>query len=255
MGRLGDGEGGPAAGGGLSRRHILGAVGAGAGGVLLAGTAAACGSAKSSSSKSASYAPPNTPDDALNTLLAGNQRYLQEKEQFADYSPVGDRIASKQKPFAAILSCADSRVAPNLIFDVAHGNIFVCRLAGNIVDDVGLGSLEYGVGVLGVKLVMVLGHSDCGAVNAAIGVVEKGKSYPSSKYGAVNKVLQRITPTVKSLPAGQRTLARCTTENAIHEARRLAGLGPIIKPHVADGSLKVVAAKYDIGTGKVSVLG
>jgi carbonic anhydrase len=235
---------------------MLGAAGASAGGVLLAGaTTAACGSAKSTSSKSASYAPPKTPDDALNTLLAGNQRYVQGKEQFADYSPVGDRVASKQKPFAAILACADSRVAPNLVFDVARGNIFVCRLAGNIVDDVGLGSLEYGVGVLGVRLLMVLGHSDCGAVNAAIGFVEKGKSYPSSKYGAINKVVQKITPTVKSLPAGQRTLARCTTANAMHEAERLAGLGPIIKPHVADGKLKVVAAKYDIGTGKVSVLG
>ena len=100
--------------------------------------------------------------------MAGNERYRSGQVELRDYSPVGERIASAQKPFAAIIACADSRISPALIFDITHGNLFVSPVAGNSIDVGTLGSTEYAVAVLGVKLVMVLGHSDCGAVKATL---------------------------------------------------------------------------------------
>jgi carbonic anhydrase len=124
---------------------------------------------------------PRTPAEALRVLQAGNKRYRREKLTLRDYSPVGEKRAPEQKPFAAIITCADSRISPELVFDVERGNIFVSRIAGNGIDSGTLGSTEYAVAVLGVKLVLVLGHSDCGAVKSAIGAVTEGKAYPSSK--------------------------------------------------------------------------
>jgi carbonic anhydrase len=167
---------------------------------------------------------------------------------------VGEKRASEQKPFAAIITCADSRISPELVFDVERGNIFVSRIAGNSIDSGTLGSTEYGIAVLGVKVVMILGHSDCGAIKAAIGAVTEGKTYPSSKYGAIGKVVDLLTPTVKSLPADQRTLARCVPANAIAQAQDLARRGPIIAPAIQSGSIEVVAGVYNIANGAVSIV-
>jgi len=197
---------------------------------------------------------PKTPAEALRILQAGNQRYRQGKLSLRDYSPVGEKRASEQKPFAAIITCADSRISPELVFDVERGNIFVSRIAGNSIDNGTLGSTEYAVAVLGVKLVLILGHSDCGAIKAAIGAVTEGATYPSSKYGAIGKVVDLLTPTVKSLPADQRTLARCVPANAIAQAQDLARRGPIIAPAIQSGSIEVVAGVYNIANGAVSIV-
>jgi carbonic anhydrase len=190
----------------------------------------------------------------VRVLQAGNKRYRQGRLSLRDYSPVGEKRASEQKPFAAIITCADSRISPELVFDVERGNIFVSRIAGNSVDSGTLGSTEYAVGVLGVKLVLVLGHSDCGAIKAAIGTVTEGKSYPSSKYGAIGEVIKLLVPTVRSLPADQRTLARCVPANAIAQAQDLGRRGPIIAPAVESGSIEVVAGVYNIANGAVSIV-
>ena len=195
---------------------------------------------------------PKTPEEALKLLQAGNRRYRQEKLQLRDYSPVGEKRASEQKPFAAIITCADSRISPELVFDVERGNIFVSRIAGNSIDTGTLGSTEYAVGVLGVKLVVVLGHSDCGAIKAAIGAVTEGKTYPASKYGAIGQFIDLLVPTVKSLPANQRNLARCVPSNAIAQAKDLARRGPIVAPAIAAGTIQVVPAVYNIANGAVS---
>jgi carbonic anhydrase len=235
----------------LSRRRFLGGLGGVAGAAALGGVGAAEALARPGGGR----APhPKTPAEALRLLQAGNKRYRRERLQLRDYSPVGEKRASEQQPFAAIITCADSRISPELVFDVERGNLFVSRIAGNSVDNGTLGSTEYAVGVLGVKLVMVLGHSDCGAVKAAIGAVTEGKTYPSSKYGAIGDFVDLLTPTVKSLPADERTLARCVPANAIAQAQDLARRGPIIAPAVAAGKIEVVAGVYNIANGAVSVV-
>lgn len=235
----------------LSRRRFIGGLGAVTGAVALGGAGAAEALAASRGTK----APhPKTPAEALRVLQAGNRRYRQGKLTLRDYSPVGERRASEQKPFAAIITCADSRISPELVFDLERGNIFVSRIAGNSIDSGTLGSTEYAIAVLGVKLVLVLGHSDCGAVKSAIAAVTEGKSYPSSKYGAIGEVIDLLVPTVKSLPADQRTLSRCVPANAIAQAQDLARLGPIVAPAVESGAIEIVAGVYNIANGAVSIV-
>ncbi|HEX4307706.1 MAG TPA: carbonic anhydrase [Solirubrobacterales bacterium] len=235
----------------LSRRGFIGGAGAVAGAAALGGSGVADAWAAATGGK----APhPKTPAEALRVLQAGNKRYRQGKLSLRDYSPVGERRAAEQKPFAAIITCADSRISPELVFDVERGNLFVSRIAGNSIDSGTLGSTEYAVGVLGVKLILVLGHSDCGAIKAAIGTVTEGKTYPSSKYGAIGEVIDLLVPTVKSLPANERTLGRCVPANAIAQAQDLARRGPIVAPAVQSGAIEVVAGVYNIANGAVSIV-
>jgi carbonic anhydrase len=235
----------------LSRRRFIGGVGAVTGAAALGGV----GASEALAGATGGRAPhPKTPAEALSILQAGNKRYRQGKLSLRDYSPVGEKRASEQKPFAAIITCADSRISPELVFDVERGNIFVSRIAGNSVDSGTLGSTEYAVGVLGVKLILVLGHSDCGAIKAAISTVTEGKTFPSSEFGAIGEVIDLLTPTVKSLPAAQRTLARCVPANAIAQAQDIAAQGPIIKPAVDSGQIEVVAGVYNIANGAVSIV-
>jgi carbonic anhydrase len=237
----------------LSRRGVI-AAGAGMA-AAAAATLGPAGIADAVSHAGGSTAPhPKTPAEALRILQAGNKRYRQGRLQLRDYSPVGARRAAEQKPLAAIITCADSRISPELVFDIERGNIFVSRIAGNSIDVGTLGSTEYAVAVLGVKLVMVLGHSDCGAIKAAIGTVTEGKTYPAAKYGSIGKVIQGLVPTVKSLPADQRTLGRCVPANAIAQATDLAARGPIIAPAVASRAVQVVAGVYNIANGAVSIV-
>jgi carbonic anhydrase len=227
---------------------------AGLGGAPSAAALGGAGVAEASERPRGGRAPhPKTPTGALRALQAGNKRYRTNKLQLRDYSPVGERAAD-QKPFAAIITCADSRISPELVFDVERGNLFVSRIAGNSIDTGTLGSTEYAVRVLGVKLILVLGHSDCGAVKAAIQVANGTKSYPASKYGAIRKVVDHVVTPVKTVPPDQRTLQRCISVNARSQASKLAGKGPIIAPAIAAGRLRVVAAVYELANGKVSII-
>jgi carbonic anhydrase len=194
---------------------------------------------------------PKTPRAALRLLQGGNKRYRDNKLQLRDDSPVGERRAESQKPFAAIITCSDSRISPTLIFDVERGNLFTSKVAGNSIDTGTLGSTEYAVAVLGVKLIVVLGHSNCGAVKSAIGVANGTSSYPPSKYGAIGPVVDAIVPTAKSIPAGQRTVPNVVEANARNQAAEIAGKDPIIKPAVAGGTLWVRPAVYNIANGRV----
>jgi carbonic anhydrase len=196
---------------------------------------------------------PKTPDQAIELLRQGNQRYIEGKLELRDYSPVGERIASAQKPFAAIITCADSRISPSIVFDIHLGNLFVSRIAGNTVDTGTLGGTEYAVAVLKVKLVVVLGHSNCAAVKAAIDVANGKASYPRNKFGSIGPVVNLIVPAVKSLPRNRRTVPRVTTLNAQRQAKMLAAKGPIISDAVTSGQIKVVSAVYQIGSGRVTL--
>ncbi len=195
---------------------------------------------------------PETPVAALAALQDGNKRFREGKIERRDHSAVGERFASEQKPFAAILTCADSRISPELIFDVERGNLFISRIAGNGVDVGTLGSTEYAVAVLGVKLVMVLGHSDCGAVKAALAVAQGTASYPPAQYGSIGEVVGGVVRAVQGIPPGKGEVERAVIANARAQAAALQDRDPIVKPAVRMGKLSVVPAVYDIRSGKVA---
>jgi carbonic anhydrase len=232
----------------ISRRGLIGGIGAAAGAAALGGELLGAVDAR------AAFERPATPRAALDALEEGNQRYRAGQWERRDYSPVGERRASDQKPFVAVLSCADSRVSPPLVFDVERGNLFAAQVAGNSVDPGMVGSLEYAVAVLDVPLIVVLGHSNCGAVKAAMAVAEGNASYPPSTYGSIGAVVDAVVPAIEALAPENRTLDRCIATNARVQARALSVAGPIIPAAIAKNKLRVVAAVYDIGTGAVELV-
>jgi carbonic anhydrase len=149
---------------------------------------------------------------------------------------------------------AAARVSPPLVFDVERGNLFAAHVAGNSVDSGTLGSLEYSVAVLGVHAIVVLGHSDCGAVKSAIEVAEGRKSFPPSKYGAIGEVVDAVVPAIKSLQPASRTLDHSIVANARRQAQLLSASGPIIPAAIAAGQLKVVSAVYELATGTTKIV-
>ena len=233
----------------LTRRHLLARAG-------LAGAALGSGALGGADALAALKPPPRprTPAQALRALQLGNRRYVSGNIKRLDYNRLGNRIAETQRPFAAIVACADSRISPPVIFDLGLGNVFVSRIAGNSVDTGTLGSTEYAVAELGVLLVMVLGHSDCGAVKAAIKVANGKASFPRAKFGAIGPMIRPVVGAVKTLPKKQRTLNRSIVVNARTHAKRFADTGPIINHAVASGHVQVVAAVYDIRSGRVSLV-
>lgn len=189
---------------------------------------------------------------ALERLMAGNARYAANQPQQKDFSAGRAARVQIQKPIAAILSCADSRVAPEFAFDQAPGDLFVVRVAGNIVNNDGLASLEYAVNVLGTPLIMVLGHTNCGAVDAAIKVLRDKLVLPGHLPGLVDD----IKPAVESAQqaGGTHLLDRAIMENVRQNVRRLATVPPILSEMVQQNKVKVVGAVYDLATGKVNLV-
>jgi len=186
-----------------------------------------------------------TPDEALKALLDGNQRYVDNrfKSFDEDLKILRDHTVDKQEPFAAVLSCADSRVPVEIIFDQSIGHIFVSRVAGNIVTPEIIGSLEYGAAVLGTKVILVLGHASCGAVKAAM----QGKAVP----GQISSLFPHLQPAVDQ---GGGDLAATTKLNATIQAALLSKASPVLSPMIKEGKLKIVAGYYDLDTGKVSLV-
>lgn len=190
-----------------------------------------------------------TPDAALARLMEGNARYVSGQLKERDFSANRAARAQGQAPFAAILGCADSRVAPELAFDQAPGELFIVRVAGNFVTPEGLGSLEFGAAVLGTKVIMVLGHTSCGAVNATVDALQKGNSLPGHIAGLVTAMKPGIEPIMKT--TGPDLQQRAVVANVQANVRRLQTEKPILGDMVAAGKLRVVGAYYDLPTGKV----
>ena len=186
-----------------------------------------------------------TPDEALKALLDGNQRYVDNRSKSfdEDLKILRDHTVDKQEPFAAVLSCADSRVPVEIIFDQSIGHIFVSRVAGNIVTPEIIGSLEYGAAVLGTKVILVLGHASCGAVKAAM----QGKAVP----GQISSLFPHLQPAVDQ---GGGDLAATTKLNATIQAALLSKASPVLSPMIKEGKLKIVAGYYDLASGKVTIL-
>lgn len=229
----------------LSRRGLLSAMS----GLAVAATIGAV-STKAVLAQPARSA--DTPDAALARLMEGNARYASGKMAERDFSAGRAARTQGQAPFAAILSCADSRVAPELTFDQGPGELFIVRVAGNFVTPDGLGSLEYGAAVLGTKVIMVLGHTSCGAVNATVDALQKGNNLPGHIADLVRAMKPGIEPVLKT--AGPDLQQRAMIANVQANVRRLQTEKPILGDMVAAGKLKVVGAYYDLPTGKVMMV-
>jgi len=192
-----------------------------------------------------------TPDEALAQLMAGHKRYLEDREGEHDLNAHRAELAKGQQPVAAVLSCADSRVVPDLLFDQPSGQLFVVRVAGNFVSDDGQASLEYGVAVLEIPLIVVLGHSRCGAVDAAIKVVQDDAKLPGKLPGLVAE----LTPAVKEVESAPGNLLdNAIAQNVRRNVKILEKAEPVIGPAVKSGKIRVVGGVYDIATGQVTLL-
>ena len=191
-----------------------------------------------------------TADEALRRLELGNARFVGGQLSGTTPASIADsrrKTAQGQKPFAIIVGCSDSRVGPEVIFDQKVGDLFVVRTAGEVVDPVGLGSIEYAVAHLGSPLIVVLGHERCGAVSAAV----SGAKEP----GHIGTVLNAIQPAARTAKgqAGD-PVENAVRAQALYVAAQLRASGPILKEAVQGGKLKIVAALYDLDSGKVSLL-
>lgn len=204
----------------------------------------------------AASVPPTsmTPDEALAKLKEGNARFLKSPELCAlDLTKRREEVAKGQAPWATILACADSRVPPELIFGGLNlGELFVCRNAGNTADTDVLGTIEYGGEHLGSPLVVVIGHSNCGAVHAACDVAKTGAQLP----GHIGLMVNSILPAAKAMMGKPGDfVANTVRENARRVAEKIGTDSEIIKHLVHEGKVKVVYAVYDLESGKVDFIG
>ncbi len=192
-----------------------------------------------------------SPDAALDRLMKGNSRYVDGVTKRHDFRHEREALSAAQNPFAAVLSCADSRIAPEFCFDTARGDIFVCRVAGNIASDEMIASLEYAVSVLNTPLIMVLGHESCGAVDAAIKSIENGTTLP----GHLPSLVDAIAPAVKAVQGqGGDRLIDAIRRNATLNADKLRSSAPVLKSFVDDKRIRVVSAIYELRSGRVELL-
>ena len=185
-----------------------------------------------------------TPAEALEQLKAGNERFLTGKTLARDFTSEVNETATGQFPFAAILGCIDSRATAEQLFDQGVGDLFNARVAGNIVNEDILGSLEYACNVAGSKLILVLGHTACGAVTAATQRVELGN---------ITALLSKITPVVDSLDKDI-AVDEVAEHNVKHSIERIRTESAILKDMEQAGRILIKGAMYDVATGKVRFL-
>lgn len=230
----------------IDRRGLL-ALGAGSLAATMAGYARAeeHGPAPGQAAKS--------PQQALEGLIEGNNRFISQPQLCeSDLARQRASVARGQAPWATILSCADSRVPPELVFGGRGlGELFVARNAGNLADTATIGTLEYGAAVLGSPLIVVLGHSHCGAIKAACEVVTKNATFP----GSIGPMIDPIIPSALAVREEPGDFAgNATRESARRTARRLAETSATLDGLVGAGKLQILAAIYDLDTGKVEFL-
>ncbi len=192
-----------------------------------------------------------SPDQALARLKAGNGRYIDGAMLTQDFGAERKSLARGQNPFASILSCADSRVVPEYLFDCGLGDLFVVSVAGNFVEPGGIGSFEYAVKFLGTPLLVVLGHEKCGAVDAAVKTVKDGAELP----GHLPHLVEHIEPAVKAaLAEPGDLLANAIRENVKMGVETLKTTSPILSDYVAQGKVAVAGGVYHLKDGHVEWL-
>ncbi len=234
---------------GLSRRDVMSRAGLG---LAAAATAPLASGASATAPDVAVPAPPSlTPDQALAALKRGNRDFLAGKPTRQD----GDgrrrlEIARGQHPIAVLVSCSDSRVPPELLFGRGLGELFIIRNAGNTIDTVAMGSLEYAVAELNVPLVVVMGHERCGAVAAAVSVVEDGAKFPGSIGQMVEPIIPAVLDARRSRPSD--LLDASVRANVSRTVARLRQFSePMVLDRLREGKLRVVGARYDLDDGTV----
>jgi carbonic anhydrase len=235
----------------VSRRAALGLALASSVGLALNGPAVA------QVAKKPAKAPPKpqnalTPDQALQRLMAGNARYVAGLSKRHDFRSEREALAGAQNPFAAVLGCADSRIAPEYAFDTARGDLFVCRVAGNFASDESIASLEYAVAVLATPLILVLGHDACGAVDATIKSLQDSTTLP----GRLPSLVSALAPSVKASAQQQGNgLDNAIKQNVLDTVAKLKSATPILSGAVEQQKLKVVGGIYRLRDGRVEMVG
>ena len=229
-----------------SRRGVLRLFGAAAAGFALAGAAHAKDDKK----------PPKpqnvvSPDAALELLTKGNKRYVEGESRRHDFKREREALVGGQNPYAGILSCADSRIAPEYAFDSGRGDLFVCRVAGNFANDDTIASMEYAVAILGTPLIMVLGHDACGAVGATIKSLKDNTTLP----GHLPSLVKSLTPAVNAISGRPGDpLDNAIRQNVIDNVAKLKSATPILGAAVEQGKLKVVGGIYRLSNGKTEMI-
>ena len=229
-----------------SRRSMMGFLGA----MPLAAAMASTGVQASTNVPK----PQNTltPDEALARLMAGNERYVSGNSQPVNFANTRAKLTGGQNPYACLLSCADSRVGPEYCFDEGRGDLFVTRVAGNFVTPDILASLEYGTAVLQSPLIMVLGHTSCGAISAAVSAYTKNTAFP----GHIQSLTTALAPAVRQAVADKSTdlIQASTRINILQNVRSLQESNPLISERVKAGKLKIVGGLYHLDTGRVEMV-
>ena len=188
----------------------------------------------------------NSPDDALTEMKAGNKRFLDRKLVNTDYTNQIEQTKDGQHPHTIVLTCIDSRTPPEIVFDQGIGNIFVARVAGNIEDPNILGSMEYAVKVVGSKLILVMGHNDCGAVKGAIDNVELGN---------LTQLVDQIKPAIVGDTTNKKDMVNETSKNNIKlTIEKILKSSPVIDDLVKENKIKIVGAYYDVTSGEVTFM-
>jgi carbonic anhydrase len=191
------------------------------------------------------------PDAALDRLMKGNRRYVDGVAKRHDFRHEREALTKGQNPYAAVLSCADSRVAPEYAFDAGRGDLFVCRVAGNLLNDDVIASLEYAVSVLDTQLIMVLGHQACGAVDAAIKSIKSSTTLP----GHLPSLVTALAPAVKAaLDQPGDNLDNTIRQNVVLTVAGVKTATPILSKAVEDNKIRVVGAVYDLADGRVTLV-
>ena len=201
-------------------------------------------------------APPKSrnvlsPDAAFDRLMKGNRRYVTGAMNSHDFIAERPALVLGQNPFAGILSCADSRIAPEYAFDTGRGDLFVCRVAGNFANNDSIASFEYGVAVLGVPFVLVLGHDACGAVDSTIKAVKEKTKFP----GHIPSLIKALSPAVKSsMNQPGSLLDNSIRKNVLRNVEKLKSAKPILSKAVAQGKLRIAGGVYHLETGRVEIV-
>jgi carbonic anhydrase len=230
----------------MPRRDFLTLTGAAMAGLAMSHRAFAAGP----------KAPPKkenvlTPDAALARLVKGNERYVDGVSRRHDFRHEREALVGGQNPFAGILSCADSRIAPEYAFDTGRGDLFVCRVAGNFLSTDMLASFEYAVQVLNTPLLMVLGHRACGAIDATIKSIRDGATLP----GHLPALVEALSPAVKAVEGKPgEALDNAIKENVRLNVEKLKAATPIIEMAVSEKKVRVVGGVYNLEDGHVDLL-
>ena len=192
-----------------------------------------------------------SPEASLERLLKGNQRYIEGLSRRHDFKHEREALAGGQNPYAGILSCADSRIAPEYAFDSGRGDLFVCRVAGNFANDDTVASLEYAVAILNTPLILVLGHDSCGAVDATIKSLKDNTVLP----GHLPSLVAALAPAVKAVSQHEgNPLDNAIRQNVIDNVAKLKSATPILNAAVEQGKLKVVGGIYRLADGRVDMV-